>query len=337
MTGLKTITVKFAAFATLAGLLGLLLLNTMLNDLGGDTHDYSAQFNDVSGLRPGDDIKVAGVRVGQVDDIKVDGRAALVTFKLSKDQPLMKSSKLVIRYQNLLGQRYLSLQQPAQPGEQVSPGSRLGTEQTDSGFDLTVLLNGFRPLFQVLKPEDVNQLATSLVKVLQGEGPTVELFLQQTAQLTNFLADRDQVFDQVLTNLTPVLQNLAGQGDELRSTIVELKALMTGLAEDREVIGSSIDGIAQLIDATSSLVVEAQAPTERALVRLRQVARMFAANEKGVIDTLKAFPALLGAFGRITQNTNQANIYLCNLGFKVAGQTIFTSNRANGPYSEVCR
>ncbi len=88
-------------------------------------------------------------------------------------------------------------------------------ERTSPGFDLTELLNGFRPLFEVLQPADVNKLATSMVKVLQGEGGTVEILLQQTTELTNFVADRDDVYDDVLTNLTPVLDDLAGQGDRV--------------------------------------------------------------------------------------------------------------------------
>ena len=72
-------------------------------------------------------------------------------------------------------------------------------DRTDPGFDLTELLNGFRPLFEVLRPADVNQLASSLVQVLQGEGGTVEQLLQQTTQLTTYVADRDAVIGEVLT------------------------------------------------------------------------------------------------------------------------------------------
>ena len=115
--------------------------------------------------------------------------------------------------------------------------------RTGPGFDLTELLNGFRPLFEILQPGDVNQLATSMIKVLQGEGGTIEGLLGRRPELTNFVADRDEVIGEVMTNLTPVLENLAGQGGELRATVVELKNLMSGLARDRKSIGGSIDGI----------------------------------------------------------------------------------------------
>ncbi len=97
--------------------------------------------------------------------------------------------------------------------------------RTDPGFDLTALLNGFRPLFEVLQPADVNRLATSMVQVLQGEGGTVEQLLQQTTELTGFLADRDDLYGQVVDNLVPVLDNLSGQDAQITATIRELKAL----------------------------------------------------------------------------------------------------------------
>lgn len=342
MTGLRTIAVKFIAFAAIAGMLGVLTINTMLNAVDGDTSEYTATFLDSSGLRPGDDIKVAGVRVGKVTGIEVDDldsrKVSEVTFELKDEQPILSNSKLVMRYADLLGSRYLSIEQPAQRGEALPKGTKLGLAQTDPGFDLTVLLNGFRPLFRVLKPQDVNRLASTLVKVLQGEGGTVQEFLSETTKLTNFVADRDRVFDQVITNLTPVLENLAGQGDELRSTARELTALMGALAKERQTIGSSIDGLAQLTDHLSSLFVEANQPTKSALVRLRAVAKMYADNRSEVEDAIVWFPRLVNALGRITQNSNQANVYLCNLGVNLAGTTLYPFGQpGSANYSEVCR
>ena len=149
-----------------------------------------------------------------------------------------------MRYQNLLGQRYLALVQTGKRGAELDDGATVPLDRTDPGFDLTELLNGFRPLFEVLRPGDVNQLASSLVQVLQGEGGTVEQLLQQTTQLTTYVADRDAVIGEVLTNLTPVLEHLQGRGTEIESTVLELRRLMEGLAKDRTAIGASIDGVA---------------------------------------------------------------------------------------------
>ena len=209
--------------------------------------------------------------------------------------------------------------------------------RTDPGFDLTALLNGFRPLFETLKPADVNQLATSLVKVLQGEGPTVEQLLRQTAQLTNYVADRDEIFGEVLTNLTPVLNDIAGQGTELTATVKELRALMTGLAQDRQAIGQSIDGVSTLIVSTSDLLKEATGPVTRASHEFRTTAALLARNKEQLVAAIRAFGTIFESFGRAGSYENALNIYVCTLWFDVAGAKVNTAGGDGGPWSEACR
>lgn len=338
MTGLRMIAAKFAAFALASALLMVLLVNTMQNGVSGDTVEYTAEFADVSGLRVGDDVKAAGVRVGKVDGIEVTEEGADVTLTVLEDQPLLDTTRLVMRYQNLLGQRYIGLVQGADRGAAIEDGARIPVARTDPGFDLTGLLNGFRPLFRVLQPADVNTLATSLVKVLQGEGGTVEQLLRQTGQLTNFLADRDDVIGEVMTNLKPVLDNLAGQGDELTRTIRELRALMTGLARDRKSIGASIDGVGRLVGATSSLLKEVKVPLVRTTDRLVTVADMFARSRKNLQEAIPAFGRIFESLGRTTSYESALNVYVCSLSIAI-GENSKGINPAgnNGPWRQVCR
>lgn len=336
MTGLRQIVIKFTAFAVVSALLGLLLINTMQNGVGGDTVEYTANFTDVNGLRKGDDVKAAGVRVGQVKDIEATDDGARITLTVLKDQPLLDNTKLVMRYQNLLGQRYIGLVQPATRGKALPENTDIPVGQTDPGFDLTELLNGFKPLFKVLQPGDVNTLASSLVKVLQGEGGTVEQLLGQTAQLTNFLADRDGVIGDVMTNLKPVLDNLTGQDAQISTTIRELKLLMTGLAADRKSIGASIDGVSRLVGVTSSLFKEVKVPLVKATDRLVTVADMFARSRGTLVKTIPAFGTIFESLGRATSYENALNVYVCSLTIvPLIGN--LSGNTNGGPWREVCR
>lgn len=337
ISGFRSIVIKFVAFAVAALLLGALLVNTMLNGLNGDTESYRARFADVAGLRVGDDMRVAGVRVGRVQGIEIKSDGAEVTFDLIKDQPILDTTKIVMRYQNLLGQRYLALVQTGEAGRRLPAKSVVPLARTSPGFDLTALLNGFRPLFEALRPDDVNKLANSMIQVLQGEGGTIETLLQQTGTLTNFLADRDQLVGQVLTNLTPVLQDMAGQGTELRSTVVELKALMTGLAADRQSIGASIDGVSQLIGSTSGLLKDIKVPTVAAVKNFRQVMNLFLANKDGFVSAIQSFGTTLAALGRASSYESAVNIYLCSVIIKLGPLQQNLNGTGNGPWSEVCR
>lgn len=338
MTGLRSIAIKFTAFAVVSGLMLILLVNTMQNGVSGGTHEFKAQFADVSGLRVGDDVKAAGVRVGQVKGIEATADGAEIEVELVEDQPLLDTTKLVMRYQNLLGQRYISLVQGAQRGPALKDGATVPVTRTDPGFDLTGLLNGFRPLFKVLQPGDVNKLATSLVKVLQGEGGTVEQLLAQTGELSNFLADRDAVIGEVMTNLKPVLDNIAGRGDELSQTVVELRKLMAGLAEDRKSIGASIDGVSRLVGATSSLLKEVKVPLTKATDRLVTVADMFEKSRGSLVEAIPAFTTVFESLGRATSYENALNVYVCSLSIALTphGAGINPVGN-NGPWSGACR
>jgi len=337
VTGLRAIVVKLAVFGVVSMLLAVVLLNTMLHGVGGATRSYHAQFTDVAGLRVGDDVRAAGVRVGRVQGIDIARGGAEVAFELTTAQPLLATTKVVMRYQNLLGQRYLALVQGPERGPLLPAGATVPLARTSPGFDLTELLNGFRPLFDALRPQDVNALATSVIKVLQGEGGTVESLLEQTGRLTSFLADRDQVVGEVVSNLTPVLMDLAGRGQELQSTVKELRALMTGLARDRRSIGSSLDGMSQLIGSTSQLLEQVRVPTVRAVHRFRTVMDLFMANRKDFVGAVGSFGSTLAALGRASSYENAVNIYLCTVIVNVGGAKLNLNGSDQGPYSEVCR
>ncbi len=337
MTGLRSILVKFTAFAVASLALLLILVNTMSNGLGADSRDFEAVFTDVSGLRAGDDVKVAGVRVGRVNEIEVDGDFARVSFELSDQQPLLDTTTIVMRYQNLLGQRYLALVQTEERGDELDGGTTVPVDRTNPGFDLTALLNGFRPLFEVLEPADVNELATSMVKVLQGEGGTVEVLLQQTAELTNFVADRDDVYSDVVTNLTPVLDNLAGQGDQFTATVQELRALMTGLARDRRAIGSSIDGVSRLVGSTSDLLQDIREPAIASIREFVKVADMVARTRKDLNAAIQKFGLIFEGLSRAGSYESAINVYPCSFSL-VLGKLAEVNPAGNhGPFSEVCR
>jgi phospholipid/cholesterol/gamma-HCH transport system substrate-binding protein len=362
ITGFRSILFKFVAFAVVAILLFLLLLNTMINSLPTSSRPFTAYFTSVSGLTPGSDVRVAGVRIGKVSDIQLvtnggvsqtgipksgpngEEKVAAVTFDVESSQAVYKTTKIKMLYQNLLGQRFLSLyQDTTTPGltsqaNLLGSGARILATETDPGFDLTQLLDGFRPLFQVLQPDQVNQLAGSIIQVLQGEGGSIENLLQQTNQLTNFLADRDQVVGQVLTNLTPVLNDFAGQGTQLASTVTSLRQLMDGLAADRSSIGDSITHLSTLITSTSDLIEQARTPATADVHLFRQVVETTNSEKTLLTKALGAFADAFGALGRASSYTNAVNIYDCSLTISLLGVPINLSGHAQGgPWTGVCR
>src|SRR5918994_479828 len=195
--------VKLLIFMITTGLATGLLVITIGNLSFGATKTYKAEFVDATGVVDGDDVRVAGVKVGTVQDIEVvDNTRALVTFTVDEETRVDDSTHATIRFRNLIGQRYISLTQVGNGGDVLEEEDTIPVARTQPALDLTVLFNGFKPLFEALSPDDINTLSYEIVQVFQGEGGTLESLLGSTASLTQTLADRDEVIGDLLENLT---------------------------------------------------------------------------------------------------------------------------------------
>jgi phospholipid/cholesterol/gamma-HCH transport system substrate-binding protein len=283
--------VKLAIFTVVTVLLTGILAATVANTSFTTAHEYTAVFTDASGLQQGDDVRMRGVKIGQVTTLQVrDDRFAAIGFTVDRERVLPAEVRAVIRYRNLIGQRYLALDgPPSSAGPALAPGGTIALDHTRPALNLTDLFNGFQPLFRALSPADVNQLSAQIIQVFQGEGPSVEQLLASTASLSNTLADRDKVIGQVITNLNTVLGTVSNRSPELNQLLETLQRLVTGLAGDREPIGESIDGIGELTRATADLVEDARPPLRDDIGELRRLAGMLNDNEKTVEPQLKGW------------------------------------------------
>ncbi|MFG3422633.1 MCE family protein [Micromonospora sp. NPDC049460] len=325
MTGKTTLPlVKLAVFAAVTLLLTGLLAQT-LGAFPTDGVTYRARFTDATGLLPGDDVRIAGVRVGRVSDIRVvDDTVAEVSFTVRDEVPLATSVRAKIRYRNLVGQRYLALAEGPGDRRPLRPDGLIPVGQTTPALDLTVLFNGFRPLFTALDPADVNKLAYEIIQVLQGEGGTVASLLRRTASLTNTLADRDAVIGRVITNLNTVLATLATRDRDLDRAIQQLQQFVSGLATDRTAIGEALVNLGDLTGATSSLLREVRPPLAADVRALDQLAGTLNRNSAVIDSTLGRLPQRYESLTRVASYGSWFNFYLCDFDGRVAaaGQTL---------------
>lgn len=305
--------IKGLIFALVTGLATAVLAVSIANTNVGDTISYSARFTDVTSLNPGDDVRIRGVRVGQVDELSVvDHNLALVRFSVDKSMALPRDVTATIKYRNMVGQRYIALDR----GEKLAtdlqpPDEQIPLARTRPALDLTDLFNGFKPLFQALSPKDVNDLSGEIVQVLQGEGGTVDSLLQHTGSLTTTLANRDQVIGQVIDNLNSVLGTINGQGDALSTLVTTLQQLVSGLAGDREAIGGAIEGLAELTSATAGLLDQARQPLKDSISGLGMLASNLVSGSAELEQFLVATPEKFDTLGRTASYGSWLNFYLC--------------------------
>jgi phospholipid/cholesterol/gamma-HCH transport system substrate-binding protein len=305
--------IKFSVFALVTIAATALLAATIVNMSFTSRDTYHAVFSDVTGLETGDDIRVAGVRVGQVEGIRIKDRTlAEVTFTVAADRPLLTSTHAVVRYRNLVGQRYVALTEGTGDGTRLRPGGTIPLSRTQPALDLNALLNGFKPLFAALSPNDVNQLATEIIATLQGEGSTVNSLLAHTASLTTTLADRDQLIGSVIDNLNTVLGTLDKRGARFSGLLTQLRRVISGLSADRGPIGDSLVNIGALTQATSGLLTDARPALKDDIAGLSGLTGTLNKKQNTVEGVLKRLPNKLGELTGTASYGSWFNFYLCD-------------------------
>jgi phospholipid/cholesterol/gamma-HCH transport system substrate-binding protein len=280
--------VKLILFAVVTLLATGVLAFTIANLQFGAKADYRAVFSDATGVAPGQDVRIAGVRVGEVTDVRVgdDRSSAIVEFQVLKTSVLTQGTEATLKYRNLIGQRYLAL---------------------------TVLFNGFKPLFAALSPQDVNELSGLIVQTLQGEGSDINTLLAKTASLTSAIADRDAVIGQTIDNLNAVLGTVNAHDEQLLSLIDQLQRFTSGLAKDRETIGRSLSGINSLSAETADLLVTTRPLIKEDVAQLRTLASTLnkPANAKEFETFIETVPGRIEKLTRTATYGSWFNFYLC--------------------------
>jgi phospholipid/cholesterol/gamma-HCH transport system substrate-binding protein len=267
--------VKLIIFCVLTGMATVVLGMTLSNGGLAKRDVYKALFTDVTGVAVGDEVRIAGVRVGTVRAIDIADRdKAVVEFGIEPDVKLTQNTTATLRFRNLVGQRYMALAQGAEGATaQIQPGATIPLSRTQEALDLDLLLNGFKPVFQALNPTDVNKLAFEIVQTLQGESGNVESLLGSVSSLTQTLAGRDKLIGDVIKNLSKTLDIVGSRDAELSTTISTLRDFIGGLKDDRKDILNSLDGIADLTDETADLFKDA---TPLFVADLKQLNRLTA-------------------------------------------------------------
>ncbi len=324
---------KLTVFVVVSVLSGVLVVNTITDPVNDSTVTYRAVFTDAEGLHPGSDVMVAGVRVGKIDTVAARDGSALVSFEVSRDQPVPSSGLAVIRYADLLGARYLAIM-PGQGGPPLAPGSTIPLRRTRPALDLTALLNGFKPLFEAIDPKQVNQLASEIVAIFQGEGGTITDLLAKVVVLTSTLSSRDQVIGQTITNLNGALETMTQHRDDLQALVSSLGQLTSATANSRPRIAEALDSGSALAGSLSNVLGNVGPELSYDVRSLRGVADNLARNQAAINGTVQQLPGLVTTINRATDYGSWANVYLCNMSVSVGGTPI---DLGAGPHSEVCR
>lgn len=304
-------------FTAVATVCAILLLSALRNPVTGAVSHYTATFTDVSGLDVGNDVRISGVQVGKVEAIRLDGRNAQVSFSSLDEHPLYRNTIAAVRYQNLLGQRYVELVQTSPggvtPGDRLPDGSTIPVGQTVPSFDITKLFNGFRPVFQTLDAAQLNQFGENLLRLIQGDETGIGPVLRDLDTISKYAVNRQAVITVLLRNLSDLSRDLGGKSQQLFNLIDALNDALTTFTAKAEAFRTSIDIELPMMRSLVHLLQSAEQGFDASTSPLYGLATRLFPQTPTVIAGLSLTPTLIQGL-RDSLVDDQRPAYSCSNG-----------------------
>jgi phospholipid/cholesterol/gamma-HCH transport system substrate-binding protein len=286
------------------------------------TNSYSAEFSNASGLRDGQFVRAFGVEIGKVKKVRLidAGRRVKVDFNVDRSILLYQSTTAQIRYLDLVGNRYVELSRGEGADRVLPPGGFIPLSRTSPALDLDALIGGFKPLFRALDPEKVNTIASTIITVFQGQGGTINDILDQTAQATSRIAERDQAIGDVVKNLNIVLDTTVKHRKEFDQTVDNFEKLITGLENHADPLAAGTANISNAAGTVADLLADNRALLHKELNYLQALQQPLVDQRDGLNDLIHKTPTAYNLIGRsIGLYGDWVNFYVCDITLKWNG------------------
>jgi phospholipid/cholesterol/gamma-HCH transport system substrate-binding protein len=288
----------------------LTALNARSLPVIGDGTTYSAEFSEAAGLFEGNDVRIAGVEVGRVSDVKLRGDRVLISFRV-KGAWLGDATGAAIRLKTVLGQKYLALD-PQGEGT-LDPGQPIPRSRTSVPYDV---LAAFGKLSSTVDKIDTTQLAKSfdtLSATLANTPQSVRAALTGLSRLSDTLATRDHQLATLLGNTRVVSQTLVDRDSAVQQLLNDGNLLLAEVSDREQAISALLDGSRQLATELSGLISENDAQFSPLLTQLDQLTSMLQRNQDALAAGIKGFAPLIRLGVNIAGNGRWIDGYLCGL------------------------
>ncbi|CAM3647842.1 MCE family protein [Kibdelosporangium persicum] len=293
--------------------IALVLLAAVYSDdlpiIGGGT-TYQAQFSEAAGIKPSDEVRIAGVKVGKVTDVDLDGDSVLVSFKV-KDAWMGDRTRAAIKIKTLLGQKYLALE-PDGSGT-LDPDRPIPRNRTIAPYDV---LEAFRGLAETVDAVDTPQLAKSFEVLSQTFADTsdnVKGALDGLSALSRTISSRDEQLAQLLGNTARISQTLADRDAEVAKLLEDGNKLLDEVRKRKQAISALLDGTKKLSAELKGLVDDNSKQLDPVLAQLDQFTAMLQRNQDDLSKGIEKFAPFVRQFTNTLGNGRWFDNYICGL------------------------
>ena len=290
--------VKIGAIS-IAVIIALMVVAFKAGDLpligGGDT--YHASFSEASGIKPNDEVRIAGVRVGKVTAVDLKGDHVDVTFKVKTPSKFGTQTGAQIKVKTLLGAMFVSLE-PKGPG-QLKEDSTIPLSRTRSAYDVVQAFSGLADRAEKI---DTNRLADSIDTLADLTKDTPAAFqstLRGLSRLSETVASRNDQIGELLRNLDTVSGVLATRDQDIVSLMKNSDILLRALVARRDAVHTLLVSTSRFSQELTLLVKQTRGDLKPALANLQGVVNLLLKNQNNLDESLR----LMEPFYRVFANT----------------------------------
>ncbi|WP_409468701.1 MCE family protein [Streptomyces sp. HC307] len=304
------VTIGAVGLTTLA-LLTVAAFNADSLPVIGAGETYSAAFAEAGGLKPGDEVRIAGVKVGKVEEVDLDGDHVKVTFKVKGDPDFGTATGASIRVQTILGAKYLALH-PKGPG-QLAPGSEIPLTRTVPAYDV---VQAFSDLTTTTEEVDTDQLATALDTIsttFQDSPAEVRASIKGLSKISRTVASRDKALRELLDHANGVTGVLAERSEDFTALVDDGDKLFKEISKRRKAISKLLKSSAALGVELSGLVEDNDKEIGPALKGLNRVVEMLERNQSSLDRSVQLLAPYVRVFTNTLGNGRWFDSYVQNL------------------------
>lgn len=288
------------ALAMLVGLVGA------LSFLSIGARTYHAELRHVSGLRTGEEVQVAGVSVGEVRGIKLDGRKVKVTFTVDKDIELGKDTRVEVKVATLLGTHYLQVL-PGGGGELA--GGTIPVEQTKVPYDLQAVLDDGTPFVQEFDLKVIDKSLVQITDTLEATGSEIGPALTGVEKLSQLMATRSDDLGELLRAARKVTRQLTSSGGDILTLMKQADLVFDTLRARRVTIRALLRDLKQLSTQVTGLVDDIKGDAGPLLKDLDTVLKTLKKHDRSLQTTIKSFKLAARYFANATGQGPWGNTY----------------------------